>query len=153
MHVYHQVCGGLDVSLMRRMTSAQDEKEDHPNIRLYSNFFFLFFCSSLFLSCVFSGEFGWKKKKRWGGFAFSESGALVIYTVVGGALLLGFFPWNEGRTDRALCSPSHTLVGLRARRVPLIAAAIWIGHLIHFTGISLGSIVFVWGKLWYPARL
>jgi hypothetical protein len=25
--------------------------------------------------------------------------------------------------------------------------------LIHFTGISLGSIVFVWGKLWYPARL
>lgn len=66
--------GGLHVSLMWKMTSAQDEKEDHPNIRLYSNFFLFSVLGSVLLCCLsyvyfkMGGEF-----KRRGGLPFSKA--------------------------------------------------------------------------------
>lgn len=110
VHVYHQVCGGLDVSLMRRMTSAQDEKEDHPNIRLYSNFFFLFFCSSLFLSCLFfqGSLVGRRKKKMGGGCLFRKRSSCDLYG--GRRSAPSRFLSLERRTDRSSSrlSLSHT---------------------------------------------
>lgn len=87
------LCGRWQAPRMRRKTTLISDY-----IPIFFSFLFLVqFSCVVCLMCILR----WGEFKETGGFAFFESGALVIYTtVVGGALVLGFFPFPEGQTDR-----------------------------------------------------